>query len=134
MIRINKDLCMQNLKSTANMNLTLSLVIKGYDGSYINGDDVGLHSITLSSDDWDIKTDSESQTCSLISKTLEWVSARDRSVEVVGYFVFNESSVLFYDVFKNGVVLEKGHPFTLSPCLTMKYHAMDNDFLNMETP
>lgn len=138
MVKINKSLCVLMLKDVSNKDLTLSLVVKNptVEKDYLNGDEVGLYSVNLSADMWRIETNESEKTCSLISSELKWrhfdsYNIAD-SIEILGYFVFSDSSVLFYDIFKESVTIKEGKPFYLTPMLTMPYHASDDeDFLSL---
>jgi len=131
MIKFKKQLTQHLLKSIADMDLTLSLVIKSNgDNKYVNGNECGMDSKSIDSDSWKIETDDGSRVCSATTSELNWVSYNEEDIEVVGYFVFDETSVLFYDIFKESVTLEKGRPFSLIPHIAIPFHPSDADFLN----
>jgi len=132
MIKIKKELNLHLLQSLANMNLSVSLVVLKNDTKkdYDNGDDYGLATKKIDPSDWKIEVDENSLICWATSSELNWVSTDEKEIEVVGYYVYNESYVLFYDIFKNSVTLEKNRPFSLVPSLAMPYSSSDNDFFD----
>lgn len=127
MIKVKKQLSEIILSNTLidGESLELSLIVKLNDQSnYFNGQEVGLENVLINGDQWRITDDHIEHKVVAYMSEIKWVNSSNKNITVIGYYVANRSSILFYDIFKESIILEPTRPLAIRPSLSLKY---DND-------
>ena len=129
MIKVKKELSLKMLRHLIKSDMDLTLVVKHNQDqrNYYHGDAFGLKTQRIRGDEWTLDVNESYHTCVATVPEFHWINTKDETLEIVGYFVFDSDSILFYDIFREGVNLAYGQPFTLKTSLTLKYDSDQND-------